>query len=221
MVPFDMLKGFQKRIYTSIILLLLLILMIADNHIMAFFLMLTGIFSILEFFKITSRIFKKNKIRQLSFNIIFIIYIFCFCTYFLTLSSFLHLKMLIFIILLTCVGSDIGGFLFGKILKGPKLTKISPNKTISGAIGSLIFSSLLMLIMIYYLTKSVDPFIIIIGCITSIACQLGDLFFSFLKRKSFLKDSGNFLPGHGGILDRIDGILLGLPLGFISLIIIF
>tara|TARA_B100000579_G_scaffold372103_1_gene335063 strand:- start:766 stop:1125 length:360 start_codon:yes stop_codon:yes gene_type:complete len=119
------------------------------------------------------------------------------------------------------VGSDIGGFIFGKILKGPKLTKISPNKTISGAIGSLIFSSLFMLIMIYYLTKSIDPFIIIIGCITSISCQLGDLFFSFLKRKSFLKDSGNFLPGHGGILDRVDGILLGIPVGFLTFLIFY
>ena len=79
------------------------------------------------------------------------------------------------------------GLLFGKIFKGPKLTKISPNKTISGAIGSLIFSSLFMLIMIYYLTKSIDPFVIIIICITSISCQLGDLFFSFFKKKIFFK----------------------------------
>ena len=96
-----------------------------------------------------------------------------------------------------------------------------PNKTISGAIGSLIFSSLFMLISIYYLTKNFDPYTIIIGCITSISCQIGDLFFSFLKRKSFLKDSGNFLPGHGGILDRIDGMLLGIPVGFLILLILY
>ena len=78
-----------------------------------------------------------------------------------------------------------------------------------------------MFIMIYYLTKSIDPFIIIIGCITSISCQLGDLFFSFLKRKSSLKDTGNFLPGHGGVLDRIDSILIGLPIGFLTLLIIY
>jgi len=208
-------KNFQKRIYTSIILFLLLFLMIADKHVMAFFLMLIGIFSVLEFFKIILKIFEKNKIKQFFYNIIFIIYIFSFCTYFLILSSFLHLKILIFVVLLTCVASDIGGFIFGKIFKGPKLTKISPNKTISGAIGSLIFSSLFILMLIYYLTKSFDPYIIIIGCITSISCQIGDLFFSFLKRKSFFKDSGNFLPGHGGILDRIDGILFAVPLGII------
>ena len=102
-----------------------------------------------------------------------------------------------------------------------KLTKISPNKTIAGAIGSLIFSSLFILMITYYLTKSFDLYIIIIGCITSVSCQIGDLFFSFLKRKSFLKDSGNFLPGHGGVLDRIDGILLGIPIGFLSFLIFY
>ena len=148
-------------------------------------------------------------------------FIFFFLYIFLTLSSFLHLKILIFLILLTCVASDIGGFLFGKILKGPKLTKISPNKTISGAIGSLIFSSFSIFIMIYYLTKSFDPYILLIGCIISISCQIGDLFFSYLKRKSFLKDSGNFLPGHGGILDRVDGMLLGIPVGFLTFLIVY
>ena len=214
-------KNFQKRIYTSIFLFLLLFLMIVDSHITTFFLMLIGIFSVLEFFKIILKIFEKNKIKQFFYNIIFIIYIFSFCTYFLILTSFLHLKILIFMVLLTCVASDIGGFIFGKIFKGPKLTKISPNKTISGAIGSLIFSSLLILMLTYYLTKSFDLYTIIIGCIISISCQIGDLFFSFLKRKSFLKDSGNFLPGHGGILDRIDGILLGIPVGFLTFVIFY
>ena len=57
--------------------------------------------------------------------------------------------------------------------------------------------------------------------ITSISCQLGDLFFSYLKRKAKVKDSGNFLPGHGGVLDRLDGILLGIPFGFLTLTLIF
>ena len=216
-----MLKNLQKRTYTSIILFFLLFLMIVDNHAMAFFLMLIGIFSVLEFFTIILKIFEKNKMKQFFYNIIFIIYIFSFCTYFLILSSFLHLKILIFMVLLTCVASDIGGFIFGKIFKGPKLTKISPKKTISGAIGSLIFSSLFILMLNYYLTKNFDLYIIIIGCIISISCQIGDLFFSFLKRKSFLKDSGNFLPGHGGILDRIDGILLGIPVGFLTFLMFY
>ncbi|MBD1172125.1 phosphatidate cytidylyltransferase [Pelagibacterales bacterium SAG-MED05] len=214
-------KNLLNRVYTSIILFFLLFLMIANNYFMGFFLIIIGIFSLLEFFKIILKIFEKNKLKQFFFSTIFIIYIFSFCAYFLILSSFLHLKILIFILLLTCVASDIGGFTFGKIFKGPKLTKISPNKTISGVIGSLIFSSLFILMITYYLTKSFDLYIIIIGCITSVSCQIGDLFFSFLKRKSFLKDSGNFLPGHGGVLDRIDGILLGIPIGFLSFLIFY
>ena len=76
-------------------------------------------------------------------------------------------------------------------------------------------------LLIYYLTKDFEPYIVIIGLITSISCQIGDLFFSFLKRKSSLKDTGNFLPGHGGVLDRIDGILIGMPIGFLTLLIIY
>ncbi len=216
-----MLKNFQKRILTSLILFLSLYFMFANKYAMGFLLMLIGIFAILEFFNMTTKIFKKKKVKQFFFNIIFISYIFFFCTYFLILSSFLHLKILILIVLLTCAASDIGGFIFGKILKGPKLTKISPNKTISGAIGSLIFSSIFILLFTFYLTKSLDLNIIIIGFIISISCQIGDLFFSFLKRKSFLKDSGNFLPGHGGILDRVDGLLLGIPVGFITFLIFY
>ena len=214
-------KNFQKRIYTSIFLFLLLFLMMANNYVMAFVLMLIAIFSVLEFFKIILKIFEKNKIKQFFYNIIFIIYIFTFCTFFLILSSFSHLKILIFMILLTCVASDVGGFIFGKIFKGPKLTKISPKKTISGAIGSLIFSSLFILLLNYYLTKSFDLYLVIIGCIISISCQIGDLFFSFLKRKSFVKDTGNLLPGHGGILDRVDGILLGIPVGFLTFLVFY
>ena len=141
--------------------------------------------------------------------------------YFPGKAKFLILKILFFIILTTCIVSDIGGFVFGKFFKGPKLTKISPNKTISGSIGSVIFSIIFILSSIYFLNKNFDLSIIVVGFITSLACQIGDLFFSFLKRKSFLKDSGNFLPGHGGILDRIDGILLGMPAGFLTLLMIY
>tara|TARA_X000001036_G_C19996363_1_gene528481 strand:- start:59 stop:418 length:360 start_codon:yes stop_codon:yes gene_type:complete len=119
------------------------------------------------------------------------------------------------------VASDIGGFVVGKMLKGKKLTKLSPNKTITGAIGSLIFSIIFLSLSIYYLTNNFGIYFSIIGCLTSIACQIGDLFFSFLKRKSFIKDTGSFLPGHGGALDRIDGILLGVPVGFLALLMIY
>ena len=82
-------------------------------------------------------------------------------------------------------------------------------------------SSIVISLLLYYLTKNFCINVLLIGCITSISCQIGDLFFSFLKRKSLLKDTGNFLPGHGGILDRVDGILFGMPIGFATLLIMY
>ena len=191
-------KNIKMRIYTSIVLLLSLMI---------------------EFFNISLKIYKKNKIKQFLCNLFFTTYIFIFCIYFFSLSFFFHLKIILFLVLFTCIASDIGGFVFGKILKGPKLTKISPNKTISGAVGSLLFSSLIISALFFFVSKTFDPYIIFVGILTSISCQLGDLFFSFLKRKSYLKDSGNFLPGHGGMLDRIDGLLIGVPTGFLILLL--
>tara|TARA_A100001234_G_scaffold195643_1_gene184694 strand:- start:153 stop:533 length:381 start_codon:yes stop_codon:yes gene_type:complete len=114
-----------------------------------------------------------------------------------------------------CIFSDIGGLIFGRIFKGRKLTKISPNKTVSGSIGSFILS--LILVPIFYFIMN-DRFsgiflIILITIFVSFLCQIGDLFVSFLKRKAKVKDTGNILPGHGGLLDRIDGMLIALPLG--------
>ncbi len=216
-----MTQDLKKRILTSITLLLILFFAFMNNYVLGYVLIIIGLFSILEFLGMTMIILKKYKIIKFFVNSIFIFYIFYFCSVFLTLSFSLSLKILIFIILLTCVTSDIGGFVIGKFFKGPRLTKISPKKTISGAIGSLIFSATFATLLIYYLTKNFEPYVIIIGLVTSLSCQAGDLFFSFLKRKSSLKDTGNFLPGHGGILDRIDGMLLGIPLGFLTLLTIY
>ena len=214
-------ENLKKRAFTSILLLSLLFFSFINNYLLAYMLMVFAIFSAIEFSGIMNIILKKKKIVSFLVNLIFIFYIFYFCTAFLVLSSSVYLKILIFVILLTCVASDIGGFVFGKIFKGPKLSTISPKKTISGAIGSLILSSTFVTFLIYYLTKNFDPNIIIIGLVTSISCQTGDLFFSFLKRKSLIKDTGNFLPGHGGILDRVDGMLLGIPVGFLTLLVIY
>ena len=126
-----------------------------------------------------------------------------------------------FILLFTCIASDVGGYVFGKFFKGPKLSKISPNKTIAGSVGSILLSSITFLMLFYYFTKNFELKILSIGIITSASCQIGDLFFSYFKRKSKLKDTGNLLPGHGGILDRVDGILLGMPIGFITLLLVY
>jgi len=118
---------------------------------------------------------------------------------------------------LICIFSDIGGFVFGKIFKGKKLTKISPNKTISGSIGSFILSLFLVPFFFFY-SKNVSLVdLIVISITVSFFCQLGDLFISYLKRKAKVKDTGDILPGHGGILDRIDGILFAVPVGLLMI----
>ena len=214
------LTNLKKRILTSIILLSLIYLMFNYDVILALCLIIIGVISLLEFFEMIRKIIK-NKFKQLIINSFFIIYISFFCIVFFLLLNFLYLKILILSLLLTCIASDIGGFVFGKIFKGPKLTKISPNKTISGALGSIFFSCIIFVTLIYTFTDKFSFKILIIGISTSIFCQVGDLFFSLIKRKAKVKDTGNILPGHGGILDRIDGILFGIPFGFLSINILF
>ena len=109
----------------------------------------------------------------------------------------------------------------GKTFKGQKLTKISPKKTISGAIGSLILTTIVVSGLIYYFSNNLNIKIIAISIFISLACQSGDLFFSYLKRKAKVKDTSNFLPGHGGVLDRIDGIIVGVPVGYITLTLFY
>ena len=123
-------------------------------------------------------------------------------------------NFLIYSILIT-INSDIGGLVFGKIFKGRKLTKISPKKTISGSIGSFIFSLALVPYFLQYISNINIISIIMITLIISLAAQMGDLFISFLKRKAQVKDTGNLLPGHGGFLDRIDGLLFAIPISFL------
>ncbi len=212
--------GLKKRIYTSTVLFLLIYLIIKYDPILVFSLIVLGVLSLLEFFSLTKRLFKNFLINSL-INFLFILYISIFCYFFLFFSNFLQLKILLFSLLFCCIASDIGGFVFGRFLKGPKLTKISPNKTYSGAIGSILLSSLVFSTLIFYFTQNLNFKIIIIAILTSLACQIGDLFFSFLKRKGKIKDTGNFLPGHGGVLDRLDGIFFGIPIGFIFMVLIY
>ena len=206
----------KKRINTSIVLFSILILIFYFNFILLFTLIVLGVLSVIEFFDINNKIIK-NKIYLFIINILFVVYIFIFCFIFFYFSNFLYLKIILFTFLLGCVASDIGGYIFGNFFKGPKLTKISPKKTISGSISSIIFTNLTISILFFYFTNNFNYTIIIIGTLTSISCQFGDIFFSFFKRKAEIKDTGNFLPGHGGILDRLDGIIFGIPLSFIAL----
>ena len=213
-------KEFKNRAWTSFVLLFLLFLTVKSNLFLVFTLIILGVLSIIEFINLINKILK-NYPAKLITNFFFIIYIFTFTFLFFLLSNFKQLEIILFSLIIACVASDIGGFIFGKYFKGPKLTKISPKKTISGAVGSLVFSTIIYSTILFFYNKTFNLNILLVGLLTSIACQFGDLFFSFLKRKAKVKDTGNFFPGHGGVLDRIDGILVGVPFGFIIVIILF
>ena len=215
-----MTNSLKQRILTSIILFLILFLMITSNFILVYFLIIFSVYAFIEFTNIISKINIKNKINIFILNFGFLIYVFCFSS--LLLINFFHpeSKILTLSIILICIFSDIGGLIFGKLFKGPKLIKISPNKTFSGCIGSFIFSTVLSIFLFQGIYGLFSYYFILLGIAISFATQLGDLFFSFLKRKARLKDTGNILPGHGGVLDRIDGILLGLPIGILTFILL-
>jgi phosphatidate cytidylyltransferase len=118
-----------------------------------------------------------------------------------------------------CFFTDIGGYVFGKIIGGKKLSKISPNKTIAGTVGSFIFSIIPFIIFLNfnYIDLEFNPTNIMFCLLISLISQLGDLFISLIKRKSKIKDTGNLLPGHGGILDRVDGIIFAVPFSYFLL----
>ena len=212
-------SDFKKRFFTSISLLIILFLFVNSDFVLIYSLIVLGVLSVIEFINLTKKIIK-NKFYLFSINFSFVIYIFFFCFLFVFFSNFIQLKFLMILLILICAASDIGGYIFGKIFKGPKLTKISPKKTIFGSLGSIFLSILVMLISVYIISKNINYNLILVSIITSVSCQIGDLFFSYLKRKAKLKDTGDFLPGHGGVLDRIDGILVGFPIGFSSMILI-
>ena len=218
-------SNLKKRILTSIFLISLLIGMFFYSYIMIVSLIIIAIISWIEFYALISKILKKNILKDRFFRFIYktlslfylsgLIYLI-----FVIESEYFNLKIYLLYSVLVAILSDIGGLICGKIFKGKKLTKISPNKTISGSIGSFIFS--LLLIPFFYKSQ-IDHNLLSIFFITiiiSLISQLGDLFISFLKRKAEVKDTSDLLPGHGGILDRIDGIIFAIPLGIFLFIVI-
>ncbi len=210
----------KKRFLTSSLLFILILVIYKSKFFLLYSLIIFGILSIIEFMNISKIILKKS-ILSLLMNLFFIFYIFIFCLLTFIFVNLIQLKILFFALLLCCIASDLGGYTIGKILKGPKLTSISPNKTISGSIGSMLFSIITLTFFLFLFYNTFNYKIIIIGAITSIFCQLGDLLFSFLKRKAKIKDTGNILPGHGGVLDRLDGIIIGVPSGFLFFNLIY
>ena len=206
-------KNLKRRLLTSLFLLFFVFLIFKSNFVLIYSLIILSVFSILEFLNLSQSVFKN--ITRYIFNSFFIIFISFFSLFFF-LFSLGKLKIVLLIILLGCIASDIGGFVFGNLFKGPKLTKVSPKKTVSGSIGSFFSCSFIVMSLVFYLTKNFNLNIFFISIIISFSCQLGDLFFSYLKRKAKIKDYSNLLPGHGGVIDRLDGIFFGVPIGLIT-----
>jgi len=213
----------KKRILTSVFLLSLVAVTFINSFILIILLILISIFTLIEFNGLISKIFKndnfKTNIFKLSIRVIALIYLFFFSA--LLFDAITQekpdIKLNTIYLLSICICSDVGGFIFGKIFKGKKLTKISPKKTIAGSIGSFILPITLVPLFFNLLPEKFNDIfnLILLSIIVAFICQLGDLFISFLKRKAKVKDTGNLLPGHGGLLDRVDGIIFALPFGII------
>jgi len=224
-------QNLLKRIITSFILLsLLFFISFSHQNVFIIAILILGIiicveannlFSKLLFTKILKKnsFFDKFNSKFLILNIIvfcYIFFIFCVLSYEIHKSEgavfFLY-------IISICFFTDIGGYVVGKTVGGKKLSKISPNKTISGTIGSFLFSiiPLLFLLNIVYLDLTPNFSNILFCLLISLVSQSGDLFISFLKRKAKIKDTGKILPGHGGVLDRLDGIIFAVPFSYLLL----
>ena len=208
----------KKRILTSILLLSLLSAMYLYSFIMIGSLLIMAIIVWIEFYAMVSKIIKNNRFKDRLLRFMLksgsLLYLSLFVYFvFIIESHLIDLKIYLLYSVLIAILSDIGGLIFGKTFKGKKLTKISPNKTISGSIGSFVLS--IFLIPIFYNNLIIYDFLtlLILTIAISLTSQLGDLFISYLKRKANVKDTSDLLPGHGGLLDRVDGIIFAAPLG--------
>tara|TARA_A100001037_G_scaffold263648_1_gene254002 strand:+ start:199 stop:831 length:633 start_codon:yes stop_codon:yes gene_type:complete len=200
-----------KRILSSIILFLIAIFfIIKGSFYFIFFLSILFLLSYLEWSNLNK---KKYFLKFL--GIVFLLFSF-YLTYLIREQYGLYFFLFILTI---CISTDVGGYIFGKILKGPKLTKISPNKTYTGVIGSFLLSLLSGLFFIKYTQinyiNEISIKIFFAMILISLISQIGDLIISYFKRKAGLKDTGKILPGHGGLLDRIDGLIFVMPMIYI------
>ena len=206
-------SNLNKRILTSFPLLILAVYAVYNNVILILSLYIISAILIFEISNILKNIFKRNKINSFIFLNLFVLYICLFATqiYFFLLGESENKQTVFLFILLICIFTDIGGYVFGKTLKGKKITSISPNKTYAGMVGSFVCSLIISIIFIRYFNLSIN--LVFFTFLISLISQSGDLFISYLKRKADIKDTGNFLPGHGGLLDRMDGMIFAIPIG--------
>ena len=201
-----------KRILSSIILIpTVLFFIIKGSFLFNFFIFICFLITTYEWLKLS-----KNNLLKF-FGTIFIVI--SFYAIFKIRNEFDKDYFHLLLVIIICASTDIGGYLFGNIFKGPKLTKISPKKTYSGVIGSfllsLIFTNLFLdfssNVKSFEFTKEMFLFILLVSFIS----QIGDIIVSYFKRKSKIKDTGTIIPGHGGILDRIDGMIFALPFSYV------
>ena len=210
-----MTKEITKRIISSIILIpIALFFIIKGTFFFNFFIIICLLITTYEWYMMS-----KNKVYHL-FGYIFLLLSF-YTAYLIREDLILFLS-----IILICILTDIGGFVFGKTFKGPKLTKISPKKTYAGVIGGYFFSLIFTNILVNnseiftqkYYSFGIDEFRFVL--IISTISQIGDIIISYFKRLSKVKDTGKLIPGHGGILDRIDGMIFAFPFYYIFNLII-
>ena len=210
-----------KRIISSLILLPLVFFLIIKGSLYFDFLILISFLISLYEWHMMSR-------KKIYYFIGFIFLIFSFISVYFLRNNFPGEYSYFLFVILICICTDIGGYLFGKIIKGPKLTKISPNKTYSGIVGGYLFPVIILFFSIYNLEifnhiylniKENSLFLnnLVFVLIISTVSQLGDIIISYFKRLSKIKDTGKIIPGHGGILDRIDGMIFAFPFAYIIL----
>ena len=216
-------RELQKRILSSIILIPIALFFIFQGPVFfAFFISIFFLTSSYEWVKMN----KKDSFKVLGLVYLLLI---CYLTYLFRQNFFFQFIL----VLIVCIFTDLGGYIFGKIFKGPKLIKISPKKTYAGLIGSFILSIIAALIYVKYINlgqaayleiqylllendlENFNLYFLIIILFISLISQIGDLIISYFKRSAKVKDTGNLLPGHGGLLDRVDGIIFAIPASYI------
>ena len=212
----------KKRILSSIVLIPFSFFLILKGSIyFNIFLLVCFLISCYEWNLMSKKIYYKL------FGTLFLLFSF-FSAYTLRNLDPNPLGVFVFLfVIIICISTDIGGYFFGNLLKGPKLTKISPKKTYSGTIGSFLLSILVIFLFFSFLKKnynldinfSYSVFFAVISL--SFVSQIGDIIISYFKRLSKIKDSGKLIPGHGGLLDRIDGMLFAFPFALIIFILFY
>ena len=192
-------SNFKKRLIVSLLAFPLIYILLYQKVLSNLLILIVFLFCIFEWVKIFK---KKNAIFFLG-----LIVLFAFLLSLLRIYNFEEFNLtFLWLIILTWL-SDVGGYIFGKLFGGPKLTQISPNKTWAGAIGSIIVSQFAFLIFFLNSDYKFNITIIFMQLFLSIIGQFGDILMSYVKRKNNKKDTSNFIPGHGGFLDRVDGLI--------------